>query len=162
MSKSVVTEIQSHITVMLPVKSALDLNAAEQALQSAVPQMIAAADAMGTVHFARFIRLSELLAWAVQRRRFAVSAMTAPIASGWSGCGVGLGDSASVQATTRVNAEQASKRTMCRPTRRPYRGSLKWLREMSEEYAQLLLLRISFVIFVLCSFLHSRCRGALS
>jgi hypothetical protein len=28
-----------------------------------------------------------------------------------------LGDSAGVQAVTRLNAEQASKRTMCRPTR---------------------------------------------
>jgi hypothetical protein len=28
-----------------------------------------------------------------------------------------IGDRASVQAATRVNAEQASKRTMCRPTR---------------------------------------------
>ena len=28
-----------------------------------------------------------------------------------------IGDSARVQAATRVNAEQASKRTMCRPTR---------------------------------------------
>src|ERR1700740_2146259 len=35
-----------------------------------------------------------------------------------------IGDSASVQAATRVNAEQASKRTMCRPTRRPFRGRL--------------------------------------
>ncbi len=35
-----------------------------------------------------------------------------------------IGDSASVQAATRVNAEQASKRTMCRPTRLPYRGRL--------------------------------------
>jgi len=34
------------------------------------------------------------------------------------------GDSASVQAVTRVNAEQASKRTMRRPTRQPYRGRL--------------------------------------
>src|SRR5215217_3542774 len=34
------------------------------------------------------------------------------------------GDSASVQALTRVNAEQASKRTMHRPTRRPFRGRL--------------------------------------
>ena len=31
---------------------------------------------------------------------------------------------ASVQAATRVNAEQTSKRTMCRPTRQPYRGRL--------------------------------------
>jgi hypothetical protein len=49
-----------------------------------------------------------------------------------------IGDSASVQAATRVNAKQASKRTMCGPTRLPYRGRLKWLGEMSEEYAQLL------------------------
>jgi hypothetical protein len=49
-----------------------------------------------------------------------------------------IGDSASVQAATRVNAKQASKRTMCRPTRLPYRGRLKWLGELSEEYAQLL------------------------
>src|SRR5438477_1307953 len=31
-----------------------------------------------------------------------------------------IGDSASVQAATRVNAEQASKMSMCRPTRRPF------------------------------------------
>src|ERR1700760_3264233 len=47
-----------------------------------------------------------------------------------------MGDSASVQAATRVNAEQASKRTMCRPTRRPFRGRLTRLGEISEEYAQ--------------------------
>ena len=35
-----------------------------------------------------------------------------------------IGDSASVQAATRVNAEQTSKRTMYRPTRQPYRGRL--------------------------------------
>src|SRR5215467_16311879 len=35
-----------------------------------------------------------------------------------------IGDSASVQAATRVNAEQAPKRTMCRPTRLPFRGRL--------------------------------------
>src|SRR5882757_9878433 len=49
-----------------------------------------------------------------------------------------IGDSASVQAATRVNVEQASKRTMCRPTRLPYRGRLKWLDELSEDYAPLL------------------------
>src|ERR1700676_568215 len=49
-----------------------------------------------------------------------------------------IGGSASVQAATRVNAEQASKRSMCRPTRQPYRGRLKWLGEMREESAQLL------------------------
>jgi hypothetical protein len=41
-----------------------------------------------------------------------------------SGSGSRIGDRASVQAATRVNAEQASKRTMCRPTRRPFRGRL--------------------------------------
>src|SRR5258708_648816 len=46
-----------------------------------------------------------------------------------------IGDSASVQAATRVNAEQASKRTMCRPTGLPYRGRLKWLGELAEGYA---------------------------
>src|SRR6202043_3145419 len=35
-----------------------------------------------------------------------------------------IGDSASVQAATRVNAEQSSKRTMRRPTRQPFRGRL--------------------------------------
>ena len=35
-----------------------------------------------------------------------------------------MGDSASVQAVTRVNAEQASKRSMRRPTRLPFRGRL--------------------------------------
>src|ERR1700740_1943043 len=47
-----------------------------------------------------------------------------------------IGDSASVQAATRGTAEQASKRTMCRPTRRPFRGRLTRLGEMSEEDAQ--------------------------
>jgi hypothetical protein len=47
-----------------------------------------------------------------------------------------IGDSASVQAATRVNVEQASKRT--RPTRLPYRGRLRWLGELSEDYAPLL------------------------
>jgi hypothetical protein len=42
------------------------------------------------------------------------------------------GDSASVQAVTRVNAEQTSKRTMRRPTRPPYRGRLTRLGEVSE------------------------------
>src|ERR1700735_1004817 len=35
-----------------------------------------------------------------------------------------IGGSASVQAATRVNAERASKRTMRRPTRQPFRGRL--------------------------------------
>ena len=47
-----------------------------------------------------------------------------------------IGDSASVQAATRVNAEQASKRTMRRPTRQPFRGRLIRLDGMSETDAQ--------------------------
>src|SRR6476469_9254888 len=43
-----------------------------------------------------------------------------------------IGDSASVQAATRVNAEQSSKRTMRRSTRQPFRGRLRRLDEMSE------------------------------
>ena len=47
-----------------------------------------------------------------------------------------IGDGASVQAVTRVNAEQASKRTMRRPTRRPFRGRLTRLGERAKQYAQ--------------------------
>src|ERR1700722_20796410 len=47
-----------------------------------------------------------------------------------------IGDRASVRAATRVNAEQTSKRTMCRPTRQRYRGRLIRLGEMSEDDAQ--------------------------
>jgi hypothetical protein len=39
MSKSVVTEIQSHITIVMPVKSAVDYKAVEQILQAAGPQL---------------------------------------------------------------------------------------------------------------------------
>src|SRR6516165_4621131 len=53
-----------------------------------------------------------------------------------SDSGSRIGDRASVQAATRVNAEQASKRTMCRPTRQPFRGRLIRLGEMSEDDAQ--------------------------
>ena len=49
-----------------------------------------------------------------------------------------IGDSVSVQAATRVNAEKASKRTMRRSTRQPYRGRLIRLGEMSKVYAQAL------------------------
>src|SRR5262250_75730 len=79
------------------------------------------------------------LACAVTRRRFPVGARPTrqplqPEATGaavevtkWlkpSECVSRIGDSASVQAVTRVNAEQTSKRTMRRPTRQPYRGRL--------------------------------------
>jgi hypothetical protein len=76
---------------------------------------------------------------AVRRRRFPVGARPTrqtlqPEAIGavtevtkWlkpSECVSRIGDSASVQAVTRVNAEQSSKRTMRRPTRQPFRGRL--------------------------------------
>jgi hypothetical protein len=47
-----------------------------------------------------------------------------------------FGDGASVRAATRVNAEQTSKRSMCRPTRKWIRGRLIRLGEKSEEGAQ--------------------------
>src|SRR5580704_10703100 len=87
-----------------------------------------------------------LMACAVKRRRFPVGARPTrqplqPEATGavmevtkWlkpSDSVTIYGDSASVQAVTRVNAEQASKRTMRRPTRLPYRGRLIRLGEVS-------------------------------
>ena len=47
-----------------------------------------------------------------------------------------IGDGASVRAATQVNAEQASKRTTCRPIRLPYRGRLIRLGETSEDDVQ--------------------------
>src|SRR5882724_10913158 len=84
---------------------------------------------------------------AVQRRRFPVGASPTrqplePEAIGavmevtkWLKPSISasrIGDGASVQAATRVNAEQSSKRTMRRSTRQPYRGRLIRLDEMSE------------------------------
>src|SRR5450631_1645004 len=84
---------------------------------------------------------------AVQRRRFPVGASPTrqslqPEAIGavmevtkWLKPSISvsqIGDSASVQAATRVNAEQSSKRTMRRSTRLTYRGRLIRLDEMSE------------------------------
>src|ERR1035437_6388261 len=84
-------------------------------------------------------RLPHLVACAVKRRRFPVGASPTrqplqPEAIGavtevtkWLKPSISvsrIGDSASVQAATRVNAEQASKRTMRRPTRLPFRGRL--------------------------------------
>src|ERR1700716_3572435 len=84
---------------------------------------------------------------AVQRRRFPVGASPTrqplqPEAIGavmevtkWLKPSISvsqIGDSASVQAATRVNAEQSLKRTTRRSTRQPYRGRLIRLDEMSE------------------------------
>jgi len=46
------------------------------------------------------------------------------------------GDGASVQAVTQVNAEQASKMPMHRPTRLPYRGRLTRMGNTSEAVPQ--------------------------
>src|SRR5215467_11576098 len=86
---------------------------------------------------------------AVARRRFPVGASPTrqtPEATGaaveetkWlkpSGSVSRIGDSASVQAVTRVNAEQASKRTMRRPTWLPYQGRLTRLGYRAKPYAQ--------------------------
>src|SRR5256884_4552956 len=106
-------------------------------------------------HRLHILRLARSPRWvcAVQRRRFPVGASPTrqplqPEAIGavmevtkWLKPSISvsrIGDSASVQAATRVNAEQSSKRTMCRPTRLPYRGRLKWLGELTEDYAPLL------------------------
>src|SRR5712672_95019 len=93
------------------------------------------------------------LACAVQRRRFPVGESPTrqslqPEAIGavmevtkWLKPSISvsrIGESASVQAATRVNAEQASKRTMRRSTRQPFRGRLIRLDEMGEEYVQTL------------------------
>ena len=44
------------------------------------------------------------------------------------------GDVASVQAVTRGNAEQVSKRTMRGPTRPRFRGRLTWLGEQEQKH----------------------------
>src|SRR5207244_7335897 len=95
----------------------------------------------------RLRRKGLLRVCAVQRRRFPVGASPTrqplqPEAIGavmevtkWLKPSISvsrIGDSASVQAATRVNAEQASKRTKRRSTRQPYRGRLIRLDEMSE------------------------------
>ena len=56
-----------------------------------------------------------------------------------------IGDSASVQAATRVNAEQSSKRTMRRSTRQPYRGRLRLYENVHARRMR----RIVFSLFLL-------------
>jgi hypothetical protein len=91
-----------------------------------------------------------LFGCAVERRRFSVgespTRQDAPAGSNRSNCGGNeaveasgvqrvtiYGDVASVQAVTRVNAEQASKRTMCGPTRPCFRGRLTWVGEQEQK-----------------------------
>src|SRR5215469_2989691 len=87
---------------------------------------------------------------AVERRRFSVgespTRRDAPAGSNRSSCGGNeaaeafgdkrvtiYGDVASVQAVTRVNAEQASKRTMRGPIRPSYRRRLTWVGEQEQK-----------------------------
>src|SRR5258708_616644 len=93
------------------------------------------------------IEIDNVVQWvcAVERRRFPVGARPTrqplqPEATGavmeetkWLKPSVSvsrIGGSATVQAVTRVNAEQASKRTMRRSTRQPFRGRLIRLGEV--------------------------------
>jgi hypothetical protein len=86
----------------------------------------------------------------VERRRFSVgespTRQDAPAGSNRSSCGGNeaveafgekrvtiYGDVASVQAVTRVNAEQASKRTMRGPIRPSFRRRLTWLGEQEQK-----------------------------
>ena len=66
-----------------------------------------------------------------------------------------IGNSASVQAATRVNAEQASKRTMRRTTRQPFRGRLIRLDGMSETDAQSLRRGSGDSMYKFCYSLHA-------
>src|SRR5271156_2510369 len=105
------------------------------------------------VRFWHFLEVSQCPTWvcAVTRRRFPVGANPTrqplqPEAIGavmeatkWLKPSISvsrIGDSASVQAVTRVNAEQSSKRTMRRPTRQPFRGRLIRLGEAERRVAQ--------------------------
>ena len=86
----------------------------------------------------------------MERRRFSVgespTRQDAPAGSNRSSCGGNeaveafgdkrvtiYGDVASVQAVTRVNAEQASKRTMRGPIRPSFRRRLTWLGEQEQK-----------------------------
>src|SRR5882672_2827857 len=105
---------------------------------------------VGVAHdheFRSFVSGGPFWVCAVQRRRFPVGASPTrqslqPEAIGavmevtkWLKPPISvsqIGDCASVQAATRVNAEQSSKRTMRRSTRQPYRGRLIRPDEMGE------------------------------
>jgi hypothetical protein len=50
---------QSPLTLVLPTRSPQHLAAASQLITSALPQFYAAADAIGTIHFARFVPMGE-------------------------------------------------------------------------------------------------------
>jgi hypothetical protein len=120
----------------------------------------------------------QVLACAVIRRRFPVGASPTrqPLQPEATGATVEVtkrlkpsvkratkyGGSASVQAVTQVNAEQASKRTMRGPTRLPYRGRLTRLGKRADEAPS----RCAGVVATACTqgkrTQHGKPRGVLS
>ena len=52
------TVVQGHLTLTLPMKSPVDGEAVRSTLKSVMPDMFRAAEAMGTIHYFRFIELS--------------------------------------------------------------------------------------------------------
>jgi hypothetical protein len=49
---------QSHLTLTFPMKSSADCAAAKEKIPSLVPELYRGADAMGTIHYCRFIELN--------------------------------------------------------------------------------------------------------
>jgi hypothetical protein len=72
-----------------------------------------------------------------------------------------IGDSASVQAATRVNAGQTSKRTLCGPAWPSYRGRLTRLGERAKKDAQPPRRGSPWLLLAGCITLRSTCLPAL-
>ena len=53
------TGLQNHLTLTFPMKSAADGTALAQALPPLMPEMFKGLDAVGTVHYSRFTKLSD-------------------------------------------------------------------------------------------------------
>jgi hypothetical protein len=53
------TGVQDHLTLSFPLKSPADAKALPEQLPSLMPELVKAADAIGTVHYSRFVVLSE-------------------------------------------------------------------------------------------------------
>src|SRR5690349_12756736 len=51
--------VQDHLTLSFPLKSAADSEALKQELPPLMPQMLKALDTIGTIHYSRFVVLSE-------------------------------------------------------------------------------------------------------
>ena len=53
--------VQGHLTISFPMKSAADCAAARDKIPTLVPDLYRAADAMGTLHYCRFIELNDTI-----------------------------------------------------------------------------------------------------